>query len=51
MTEKNTIIFADGQKIENLEEINLIAASKHMKILINEDKIVLVRISSPAENK
>lgn len=50
MTERNTIIFADGQMIENLKELKSIAANKHMKIIINEDKAVLVKISSRDEN-
>ncbi|MBP1760587.1 MAG: hypothetical protein H6Q64_129 [Firmicutes bacterium] len=50
MTERNTIVFADGQIIENLKELINIATDNHMRIIINEDKAVLVRISSRDEN-
>lgn len=43
MADKNTIVFADGRKIEGLDELANIAAGSHMKILINEDKLVLVK--------
>jgi len=50
VTERNTIVFADGQIIENLKELINIATDNHMRIIINEDKAVLVRISSRDEN-
>jgi hypothetical protein len=46
----NTIVFADGQMIENMNELISIAKDNHMRIIINEDKAVLVRISSRDEN-
>jgi len=46
VAERDNIIFADGQKIENLKELNDIAADQHMKIIIYEDKVVMVKISS-----
>ena len=46
LTEIDNIIFVDGQKIENLKELSEIAADQHMKIIIYEDKVVMVRISS-----
>ena len=46
LTEIDNIIFADGQQIENLKELSEIAADQHMRIIIYEDKVVMVRISS-----
>lgn len=50
MRDGNTIVFADGQMIENMNELISIAKDNHMRIIINEDKAVLVRISSRDEN-
>lgn len=49
MAEGNSIIFADGQMIENMRELINIAADNHMRIIINEDKAVLVRVCSQDE--
>jgi len=46
LAERDNIIFTDGQKIENLKELSDIAADQHMKIIIYEDKVVMVKISS-----
>lgn len=45
VVDKNTLVFDDGHMIEDLEELVNIAAGSHMRLLINEDKAVLVRIS------
>ena len=51
VADKNTVVFFDGQKIENLDELTNIAAGSHMRLLINEDKAVLVRISTATDVK
>ena len=49
VADKNTVVFVDGHKIENLDELVSIAAGSHMRLLINEDKAVLVRISTATD--
>lgn len=49
VVDKNTLVFVDGHMIENLEELVNIAAGSHMRLLINEDKAVLIRISNEEE--